>query len=192
MQLKKIFKDIYKGLRIENNSDESILAYSIDTKDVDKCVINYNSSEPEEINMNIKDKYILKEGDIIIANIPSTTTAHVGYANHLNTEYPIIIKKNFIVLRNISEDYDPLFVAEYLETIGIKKFYIDNDKPLSYAMVKEDIEKIEIPNVSIDKQEKCVELLKPLNERDKLYKELLLNDSKIKECLLLEVINNDK
>ena len=174
------------------NLDESFLAYTIDTKDVEKCVINYSSKSPENICMNVKDKYILKEGDIIIANIPSTSTAHVGYASKLDSDYPIVIKKNFIVLRNISDDYNPLFVAEYLETIGIKKFYVEKNKDASYAMVKEDIESIDIPNVSKEDQDRCVSLLNPLNERDRLYKELLVNDSKIKECLLQEVINGDK
>ena len=132
MQIKDIFKDIFKGLRIEkdNNIEEKITAYLIDTKDVKNCSINYLNSSLQEIGMKVKEKYYLKPNDIIIATIPSEKTCHVGYCPEENgqVEYNrrAIIKKNFIVLRNPISDYKSEFVEEYLEIIGISEYFSKN------------------------------------------------------------------
>ncbi len=188
MKVSEIFKDIYKGLRIESNSSEDVIeAYTISVSDVENCVINYHKNDVEKIRMKIKDKYYIKEGDIIVGNIPSNTTSHVGYYSSTNDD-KVIITKNFIVLRNCIDSYNPEFVAEYLEMFGIKEIYANKDS--KEALVVEDIEKINIPDISIEKQNELMKLIKPINQRNRLYNELIRNDIKIKEYMMEEVINS--
>lgn len=191
MKIKEIFDKPFKGLRIENNSDNIVNAYLIDTKDVENCVIKINKSELKTIKMEVSPKYFLKEGDIIIATVPSSTTAHVGYCSSLSVEDKCIIKKNFIILRNCNEKYNAEFVAEYLENFGIND-YIENVKKNKEALTTLDLEEIDIPEISIDKQNELMKAIHPINERTRLYNKLISNDNDIKKYLINEVINDEK
>ena len=189
MLIKDIFKDIHKGIRIENNTKNPVEAYVIDTTNVENCIINYKKGEPKKIYMNIKDKYYLKKGDIIIASIPTETTNHVGYSEISNGD-KVIIKKNFFIIRNPYDvdKYNLEFIAEYLELFGIesiKKNYIN-------GFGKQDIENIYIPDISIDKQNILVNLIKKFKERIKSYNDLIENDKTIKKYIISEMINDDE
>ena len=192
MVLKEIFKDIYKGLRIESDSStDGREYYVIYTKDVGNCVINYSKDSVKFLNMNVKDKYLLKEGDIIIASIPSNSTCHVGYCSSLDDDN-VIINKNFIILRNpVSDQYNLEFIAEYLENIGIKEFYLNNRNDKE-ALTIPEVEDIVIPDVSIQKQDELMSLIKPINERNRLYNKLIENDTEIKKYLMDEAMGNEE
>jgi len=192
MKVKDIFRDIFKGVRIEiNNKIDSFEAYLVDTSVVDNCVINYAKNGTEKIQMDVKDKYYLRTNDIIIATIPSSSTSHVGYCPDIDSD-KVIIKKNFIVLRNPYNDkYNLEFIAEYLENTGIKD-YIENIKKNKEALTIQDIEEIEIPEIDIDKQNELMEAIHPINERSRLYYKLIKNDIYIKKYLMTEVIENEE
>ena len=189
MLIKEIFKDIHKGLRIENNSNNSIEAYVIDTINVENCIINYSKSEIKTIHMDIKDKYFLKNEDIIIASIPTENTNHVGYSELTNDE-KVVIKKNFFILRNPfnKEKYNLEFVAEYLELFAIDQIKRNHRN----GFEKQDIENIYIPEISIDKQNELVILIRSFKERIKLYSRLVRNDKNIEKYIISEMINDDK
>jgi len=191
MKIKDIFPRPFKGLRIENNKEDPFNAYLVDTSGVDNCVINYTKDGLKEINMKVIDKYFLKEKDIIIATIPSSSTCHVGYCSSVTDK--VIIKKNFVVLRNpIDENkYNLEFIAEYLENFGIKD-YIKNIKKNDQALTIEDIEDIEIPDIDIEKQNELMKAIHPINERSRLYNTLIRNDNEIKRYLINEVINDEE
>ena len=190
MKLVEVFKDIFKGVRIENDkSIAAINAYVIDLKDVDSCVINYKREEAMSIQMKVKDKYFLKPKDILIGIIPSGTTSHVGYCQELNDNELVIIKKHFIVLRNpYNDNFNLEFIAEYLENFGIKKIF---DNTPFRELTLEEIENIELPNVPLEKQEEIVNLIHPINERSRLYNKLIQNDIQIKKYIMNEAIKND-
>lgn len=192
MVLKEIFKDIYKGLRVESDSStDGKEYYVIYTKDVGNCVINYSKDSIKTLNTNVKDKYLLKEGDIIIASIPSNATCHVGYCSSVDDDN-VIINKNFIILRNpISDQYNLEFIAEYLEGIGIKDFYLNNRKDKEGLTIPE-VEEIVIPDVSIQKQDELMSLIKPINERNRYYNKLIENDMEIKKYLMDEAMKYEE
>ncbi|MBR6133632.1 MAG: restriction endonuclease subunit S [Bacilli bacterium] len=192
MLLKEIFKSIYKGLRVESESDtDGKNYYVVYTKNVGNCIINYSKENIKCINTQVKDKYLLKEGDIIIASIPSNKTCHVGYCSSTE-DNNVIINKNFIILRNpINNNYNLEFIAEYLENIGINNFF-KNNRTTKEALTVPEVEDIEIPNISIEKQNELMSLINPINERIRLYNKLINNDTEIKEYLMNEVTHNEK
>lgn len=192
MKIVDIFKERHYGVRIENDSKlEPIKAYLVDTSGVENCVINYSKEGLKDIKMNVKDKYFLKPNDIIIATVPSSTTAHVGFCSSCDDK--VIIKKNFIILRDLKEgvNFNLEFVAEYLENFGIKEYYEDVKKSKE-ALTMVEVEDIDIPLIDIGKQNELMKAIHPINERSRLYNKLISNDNKIKEYLMNEVINNEE
>ncbi len=192
MVLKDIFKSIYKGLRVESESNsDGKDYYVIYTRDVGNCVINYSKDSIKCLNTDVKDKYLLKEGDIIIAAIPSNTTCHVGYCSSIEDDN-VIINKNFIILRDpINNKYNLEFIAEYLENNGIKDFF-EKNRTNKDALTVPEVEMITIPDISIEKQNDLMSLINPINERNRLYNKLILNDAKIKKYLMNEVTDDAK
>ena len=192
MKIVDIFKERHYGVRIENDGKlEPIKAYLVDTSGVENCIINYSKEGLKEIKMNVKDKYFLKPNDIIIATVPSSTTAHVGFCSSCDEK--VIIKKNFIILRDLKEgvNFNLEFIAEYLENFGIKEYYEDVKKSKE-ALTMVEVEDIDIPLIDIDKQNELMKAIHPINERSRLYNKLISNDNKIKEYLMNEVINNEE
>ncbi len=190
MKLKDICKDkICKGIRIiTDKTEEAIDAYVIETKDVSNCSIRFTKPD-NKIRMKIDKKFFLKKDDIIIASIPSNNTNHVGYCKDIGEE-KVIIKKNFFILRNIDKDkYNPEFVAEYLEQIGMEDA---KNKKATKDFVTGDIEEIDIPNIPIEKQNELVALLRPINERNELYHKMIDNCEEIKKYMIIEVTKNEK
>jgi hypothetical protein len=184
MLIKEIFKDIFKGLKLENNSiTDSIKAYSFGVRDVENCIINYQRDGIIKVNMRVKDKYFLKEGDVVVAAMPSQSSSHVGYFSKTGDEDKVIINRNFIALRNPIEDYDPEFVAEYLENFGIPEL---KDKKNLEALTIDDIEKIDIPKVSKEEQNELMKLIHPINQRSRYYNRLIKNDIEIKKYMMRE------
>lgn len=190
MQIRTIFKERFKGLKIEENSrEETIEAYTFGVKEVENCIINYHKEGLQTINMRVKDKYFLKEGDIVVATMPSSTSSHVGFFSNNTEDEKVIINRNFVVLRNPIKDFNPEFIAEYLENIGIKESFSKKNKE---AFKIEDIEDIDIPEISIDQQEELMKLIHPINQRAKYYNQVIQNDSKIKKYMINEVVNNEE
>ena len=190
MKLKDICRDkICKGIRIiTDKTEEEIDAYVIETKDVENCSIRFTKPE-SKIRMKIDNKFFLKNDDIIIASIPSSNTNHVGYCRDIGDE-KVIIKKNFFILRNMDKSkYNPEFVAEYLEQIGMEEAKANK---INKDFVADDIEKIDIPNISIEKQNQLVALLRPINERNELYHKMINNCEEIKRYMILEVTKDEK
>lgn len=184
MKLENIFKEIFKGLKIEDTNEcEEYRIYLLDTKDISNCNVTYNTLS--NVNMKIKDKYLLKENDIILSTRISTKSCHVGY---VSSNTPAIPKKNFIILRNCNDTYLPEFIANYLEYIGINKYLKENNKD---TLTIEDIKLITIPKVDIDKQRDIINLVSPINKRITLYNKLINNDIELTKRLLSEVSNGN-
>lgn len=202
MKIKDIFEEIFKGLAIENDDrEEKIKAFFIDTKDVENGCIAYAESKVQEIAMKVKPKFYLKPNDIIVSTRPSENTCHVGCFNNWEAKDIIAIpKKNFVILRSIKKDYIPEFIAEYLETIEIHEYFTkkeaeenkQNGNIKKDALTINDIEEIIVPKIPIEKQKEMVALINPINERNILYKKVITNDIEIKKYILNEVIKHEK
>ena len=193
MKVKDIFKDIRKGIVIGEDGDYTGRKYfALDTSHISNCVISPILSEiKSERGKMINDRHILQKDDIVISSVPSHSTWHVGYASSIPTEYIIVLKKNLFVLRDIIPEYNPAFVAEYLDTTGIQKIYLDGKTEGEYLQ-KQDIEEIDIPDIPLEMQNRIVELLKPINERDSYCRQLIENDNELKKYMLNKVMKNDK
>ena len=116
-------------------------------------------------------------------HIPVRKTAHsAGY--DVEAAEDIVIPNNFIILRGIDMDkYSYIFVANYLEKIGIRNFVEENK--FTGNLTLEDIKNIELPNIDKEKQMTISPLLKAINERSSIYSNILDND----EIIIKHAIN---
>ena len=73
--------------------------------------------------------------------------------------------------------YSYIFVANYLEKIGIKKL-VEKEK-IDGNLTITDIMKIDLPDIPKEKQMSISNLLQAINRRSVIYSNILANDEKI-------------
>lgn len=142
-------------------------------------------SDFEKINHDINQKYMLHKDDIVISlKIPYSVAC---LSEEL--DYNVLIPNHYVVLRNInSEKYNCLFVANYLNIVGIENLV---DK-LRYQsdLTLYDIEGIKLPDISLEKQESIIALCDSINEKALCFEKIKDNDNKIIEYAMKEVFGD--
>ena len=127
MKLKDAFEEIFTGYNMTN-----AIGNNKDIKEVNfinKDSIAYTNIIPKrlilkQVTTDIKNKYYMKDRDIII----SLKKPYKVGTYRFNRSINIVIPNNFIILRGINMDkYSFIFVANYLEKIGISKFVKEHD-----------------------------------------------------------------
>ena len=193
MLIKDAFKEVFTGLNMSNsvnnekNTDE---AYFIQKDSIQYTNIIEKKLVKKKITTDVKDKYFMKDRDIII----SLKKPYKVGTYRFNGHRPIIIPNNFVILRGINRDlYSFIFVANYLEKIGIDKYIKENNLSNS-DLTRTDINFIELPNISKEEQMRISELMNLINDRSAIYSTILENDDEIIRYALKEVVgeNNAK
>ena len=189
MKIKDVFEEISVGYNISNTTVKD--KYSKIYKTLHKDSIQYtniiDSRLIEKIfTGEIKKKYFIQPRDILIF---VKKPYRVGtYTYEINED--IVIPNNFIILRGINIDkYSYIFIANYLEKIGIKK-YIEKNNFIGNLTI-DDIKKIELPDISKEKQMSISPLLNAINERSAIYTNILDNDDKIVNYAIKNIIGEE-
>lgn len=189
MKIKDVFEEISVGYNISNTTVKD--KYSKIYKTLHKDSIQYtniiDSRLIEKIfTGEIKKKYFIQPRDILIF---VKKPYRVGtYTYEINED--IVIPNNFIILRGINIDkYSYIFIANYLEKIGIKKFIEKNN--FIGNLTIDDIKKIELPDISKEKQMSISPLLNAINERSAIYTNILDNDDKIVNYAIKNIIGEE-
>jgi len=189
MKLKDVFKEILVGYNINNAAVKD--EYSKVYKTLQKDSIQYTNIIPSRLidkafTSDIKDKYFMQPRDILIF---VKKPYRVGTYIHTN-DLQVIIPNNFIVLRGINMDYYSfIFVANYLEKIGVKKYIEENNRTGNLSI--EDIKNIELPDIPKEKQMTISPLLNAINERSAIYSNILNNDDKIVRYAINSIIGDE-
>ena len=186
MKVKDVFKEIINGFNLSNASTDPIYAKTY--KLLKKESIQYSNVieknlEEKKLSSKIRDKYLMKPRDILIS---IKKPYRVGTFTHDPEKLNIVIPSNFIILRGINMDlYSYIFVANYLEKIGIRG--LDGQEG---NLKISDVEKIELPDIPKEKQMTISPLLQAINERSATYSNILTNDAKIVEAALHKVMGD--
>ena len=94
------------------------------------------------------------------------------------------------------DKYSYIFVANYLEKIGIEKYVEENkiNERSNKELTLLDIKNIELPDISKDEQMKISNLINNINDRSAIYSTILENDDQIIKYALNKVVgdSNDK
>ena len=169
MKIKDIFQEIFVGVNLNNYSktDEIEEVYMFKKDNIVFNSILYNNygytkfkKEPYKylpnkdlikvkVSKNIKDKYYLKFGDVVI----SVKKPYKTFNDVIVKKNKIMVNNNYIILRKIDSDrfYAP-YISIYLEMVGIEKYLKTNPSRINDELSIEDIKNIEIPNISKKKQ----------------------------------------
>ena len=189
MKIKDVFEEISVGYNISNTAVKD--KYSKIYKTLHKDSIQYtniiDSRLVERIfTGEIKKKYFIQPRDILIF---VKKPYRVGtYTYEINED--IEIKNNFIILRGINIDkYSYIFIVNYLEKKEIKK-YIEKNNFIGNLTI-DDIKKIELPDISKEKQMSISPLLNAINERSAIYTNILDNDDKIVNYAIKNIIGEE-
>ena len=189
MKLKNVFEDIIVGYNFINASVKD--EYSKVYKYLQKDSIQYtNIIESQLIERTftgeVKKKYFVQPRDILIFVKKPYRVGTLSY----EIKEDIVIPNNFIVLRGINMDiYSYIFVANYLENIGINKYIEENN--ITGNLTIEDIKNIELPDIPKEKQMTISPLLNAINERSAIYTNILDNDKKIIDYAINSVIGEE-
>ena len=188
MKIKDVFDEIIVGYNINNTAvnDEYSKVYNTLQKDSIQYTNVISSKLVEKVfSSDIKDKYFIHGRDILIFVKKPYRVGTYIWDNNPN----IVIPNNFIVLRGINMIYySYIFVANYLEKIGIDKYVKDNNINGNLSIY--DIGNIELPNIPKEKQMTISKLLNSINERSAIYSNILNNDDKIIHYALNRVIGD--
>lgn len=187
-------------MKIKDVFDEIIVGYNITNAAVkDKCAKMYKTLQKDSIQYTniidskiiekafsgeIKEKYFIKQNDILIF---VKKPYRVGIC--IKNEQEIILPNNFVLLRGIHDTYSAVFVANYLEKIGIKK-HVEKNSFIGNLTV-DDIKKIDLPDISKEKQMTISPLLHDINERSAIYSNILDNDQKIIHYALHRILGDE-
>jgi len=185
MKIRDIFKEIRTGKYIDGTmtSDESMQVYTFKKEAINYSTLVESKFEYRTVYYKVKDKYLMQPRDIIISLKKPYKVGTITY----KTDKPILIPNNFAILRDINRDkYSYIFIANYLERIGIDKYVSEHHK--SGDLTLEEIEDIDIPDISKEEQMTISTLLKLINERSNIYSNILENDDKIVKYALNKVI----
>ena len=189
MKLKNVFEDIIVGYNFINASVKD--EYSKVYKYLQKDSIQYtNIIESQLIERTftgeVKKKYFVQPRDILIFVKKPYRVGTLSY----EIKEDIVIPNNFIVLRGIDMDiYSYIFVANYLENIGINKYIEENN--ITGNLTIEDIKNIELPDITKEKQMTISPLLNAINERSAIYTNILDNDNKIINYAIKSIIGEE-
>lgn len=188
MKIKDVFDEIIVGYNITNSAMKD--EYSKFYNTLQKDSIQYTNIIPSKLiekkfTNDIKKKYFMQPRDILIyVKKPYKVGTYT-----IDDNLKVIIPNNFIILRGINIDnYNFIFVANYLEKIGIKDF-VDKNKKQGNLNI-EDIKNIELPNIPIKKQMSISSLLNDINKRSTIYSNILENDDKIIKYAIDSIIGD--
>ena len=193
MLIKDAFEEVFTGFNINNaRSDDK---YVEDLYFIQKDTISYVNIIPNKlikkrVSYSIKNKYIMKERDIIISLKKPYKVGTYKY----KIDKKVIIPNNFIILRGINMDlYSYIFVSNYLEKIGLEKYSIENkvNERKNKELSLEDILNIDLPDIKKTEQMKISKLMNQINERSAIYSTILENDDQIIKYALNKVIGDN-
>ena len=182
------------------------LPYSLEEEE-DKSTKNFNTLKKDSIQYcniiekklvhdkwyytsEIEERHFMQPRDILIFLKKPYRVGTYTFSKNLE----VIVPNNFIILRGINMDrYSYIFVANYLEKIGIKEIVSNKKEKKNYNdnLTIGDIEDFELPDIPKDLQMSITPLLQAINERSATYSNILENDEKIAMKALKKIVGED-
>lgn len=194
MLVKDAFKEVLTGYNMTNalSSDRFLKeCYFIQKDSIQYTNIIEQKLVKKKVITEIKDKYLMQERDIIISLKKPYKVGTYRFRHLFDSNKTIVIPNNFIILRGINMNlYSYIFVANYLEKIGIAQ-YVEKNKVnarMNKELTLEDIKNIELPDITKEQQMKISNLLNNINGRSAIYSTILENDDQIIKFMLNEVV----
>lgn len=189
MKINDVFNEVIVGYNINNtavNDEYSKLYKTLQKDSIQYTNIIKSKLVDKVFSSDIKKKYFIHGRDILIfVKKPYRVGTYMR-----NDDLKIVIPNNFIILRGINMDYySYIFVANYLEKIGISEYVNDNN--ITGNLSIEDIKNIDLPDIPKDKQMTISKLLNNINERSAIYSDILENDDKIIKYAINSVIGDN-
>lgn len=154
--------------------------------DIVPSFINWDSVPYCKIEESKKEKFLLKEGDIVIAR----TGATVGYAKRINKRHPESVYASYLVRLRINSEIDNKIVGILLESDFYKEFVKSNisgaAQPNANAKVLTRFELLVAPKKI--QQEFC-DIISPILDQKEILQDLSQQLINARDLLLPRLMN---
>ena len=153
--MSKVSKFYYSAVSLKSFSDDAIFD--------DTYAEAFISKE------QIKEDYQLKKGDILLR------LREPNFAVYIDKEYENLIYSSLMVRVKLQDSrFNPHFIAHYLNSSIVKKALSTELSGTTIPMIKvADVNKLNIPDINLDKQKKIVEYLKLAQKENELLQNLI-------------------
>lgn len=156
--------------------------------DIVPSVIEWDSVPYCEIPENRKEKFLLKEGDIVVARTGATT----GYAKRLHKKFPESVFASYLIRLRIRDGIDDILVGTFVESEEYKKFIKNNASGAAQAGANAKVAtSIELLLPPAELQKAFRDIVEPLCDKKEL---LVIQNQKLKQArdiLLPKLINGE-
>lgn len=152
----------------QSASKDSIGPKFLRITDIQKDWIDWSSVPYCKISASDKSKYLLYEGDIVIARTGASTSQNAYISKH-----PEAVFASYLIRLKINEFYNPHFVSYFLRSQFYKDF-IDgviggSAQPNASAKT---LTQVELPLPSLPEQQKITSILSALDDKIELNNEM--------------------
>lgn len=135
-----------------------------------------------EFSEKLNEKYLTKNGDILMKLTSPNDAIYIE-------EEGLVIGERIAIIRLLDEEFNYKFVAHLLNSSTIKKQLnrVIGSGASSKVSIK-DIKDLQLDVPELDIQNKLALLLDSIDDRISIYNDLIESDKKLKEGILLEIL----
>lgn len=143
----------------------------VKVSNIENGEINYNDLVSIDIDENKVEKYILKENDILIST--KGTLIKIGLITNIGDK-KLIPYNNLQIIRITSEDVNPIYVCNYLNSETGQRFLrLIQTGQIIININKNDLLNVQVPVVDMDTQETIANRYRIISNNIKELKEKL-------------------
>ena len=144
------------------------------------CKVDELYTKKEKIAVDIDEKYLTKNGDVIFKLTSPQTAICINESNKISEG--VVVSSKFVIIK--PQNVDSVFLAELLNSnIAKNQFYKFSEGIIKQIKIK-DLEKIEFEIPSLEEQKKCVKSIKLINKEINIEEQLIEENKNLKEVLI--------
>lgn len=135
-----------------------------------------------EFSEKLNDKYLTKNGDILMKLTSPNDAIYIE-------EEGLVIGERIAIIRLLDEEFNYKFIAHLLNSSTIKK-QLNRviGSGVSPKVSIKDIKDLQLDVPELDMQNKLALILDSIDDRISIYNDLIEYDKKLKEGILLEIL----
>ena len=161
--------------KADMSKDQKLYYSVVSLKSFNEDAVYENTFADEFIsNEQIKEDYQVKKGEILLR------LREPNFAVYIDKEYENLIYPSLIVRVKLQDSrFDPHFIAHYLNSTIVRRALSTELSGTTIPMINvANVNVIQIPLISIDKQKKIVEYLKLAHQENELLQNLIKQKQK--------------
>lgn len=123
-------------------------------------------------------QYLVQKGDILVR------LREPNFAIYIDKDYPNLIYSSLVAKIRV-KNFNPLFIAHYLNSSVVKRRLLKDISGTSIPTINiKNLENINIPKISLQKQEYLVKCLQEFRKNNQILKNLITQNKKVQKFII--------